>query len=89
MWCAGRESGQGSAWSKGVGGNPLQNIPDMDGSMGSLPGDFLVGPDGRLEIAYYGRDAGDFLLFSEIDRFLDGAPTRWQGVRSMPPQAPG
>jgi thioredoxin-dependent peroxiredoxin len=38
-------------------------------SLGRLPGDFLIGPDLRIRYAYYGRDSGDFLLFSEIDDF--------------------
>jgi peroxiredoxin len=59
------------AWSKRIGGNPFQNVLDMDGKMSSLPGDFLIGPDLAMQTAYYGRDAGDFLLFSEIDYFLD------------------
>jgi peroxiredoxin len=58
------------AWSMRIGGNPVQNVFDMDGRMSSLPGDFLIGPDLRIHTAYYGRDAGDFLLFSEIDYFL-------------------
>jgi peroxiredoxin len=75
------------AWSKRVGGNPFQNVLDMDGHMSSLPADFLIGPDGRIFTAYYGRDAGDFLLFSEIDRLLANAqaqrglapPDEWRG----------
>lgn len=60
-----------AAWSRRIGGNPFQNAFDMDGRMSSLPADFLIGPDQNIQTAYYGRDAGDFLLFSEIDRFLD------------------
>lgn len=64
------------AWSKRVGGNPFQNLFAMDGRMSSLPGDFLIGADLRIQTAYYGRDAGDFLLFSEIEHFLDRANGR-------------
>jgi thioredoxin-dependent peroxiredoxin len=46
-------------------------------SLGRLPGDFLLGPDLRIVHAYYGRDSGDFLLFSEIDAF---ASDRHSGV---------
>jgi peroxiredoxin Q/BCP len=46
-------------------------------SLGRLPGDFLLGSDLRIVRAYYGRDAGDFLLFSEIDAFV-----RAQGMAS-------
>lgn len=38
-------------------------------SLGRLPGDFLIGRDLRIRQAYYGRDAGDFMLFSEIDDY--------------------
>jgi hypothetical protein len=46
----------------------------MDGRFGRLPGDFLVGPDGRIGLVYYGRDAGDFLLFRDLERAAFGAP---------------
>jgi hypothetical protein len=41
-------------------------------SLGRLPGDFLLDADLRIVQAYYGRDAGDFLLFSELDAFVRG-----------------
>jgi thioredoxin-dependent peroxiredoxin len=47
-----------------------------------LPASFIIGPDQRIELAYYGRDTGDFLSFARLDRFL--AETR-TGVRSSPP----
>lgn len=49
-------------------------IPDLDGPFGRLPADFVIGPDQRIEVAYYGRDSGDFLLFDDIDRFLQTHP---------------
>ena len=52
-----------------VGGNIIENILKMDGRFGRLPADFLVGPDLRIRLAYYGKDAGDFLLFSAVDAF--------------------
>ena len=57
------------AATREIGGNAVQNLSQMDGRLGRLPADFLIGPDLRIERAYYGRDAGDFLLFSEIDQF--------------------
>jgi peroxiredoxin len=53
-----------------IGGHPWFNPLTMDGHVGRLPADFLLGPDMRIRTAYYGRDAGDFLLFSEIDAFV-------------------
>jgi peroxiredoxin Q/BCP len=41
-----------------------------DGNLARLPADFLLGPDLVIAQAYYGRDIGDHLPFSEIDRFL-------------------
>ncbi|MFI5273850.1 MAG: redoxin domain-containing protein [Ktedonobacterales bacterium] len=38
-------------------------------AFGRMPGDFLIGPDQRIIRVYYGHDAGDFMLFSEIDAF--------------------
>lgn len=57
-----------------VGGGVLENVTQMDGKFGRLPGDFLVGPDGRIRLAYYGRDAGDFLLFRDLESAAFGAP---------------
>lgn len=42
----------------------------MDGKFGRLPADFLIGPDLRIQVAYYGRDAGDFMRFATIHEFL-------------------
>lgn len=57
-----------------IGGGVVRNITHMDGRMGRLPGDFLIGPDGRVRLAYYGRDPGDFILFSDLERAAFGAP---------------
>jgi len=48
----------------------LRSFLDAGSAFGRMPADFLIGPDGRIEVAYYGKDAGDFLLFAEIDYFL-------------------
>ena len=66
----GRQPAYIAAARHGVGGNPLTNLTRMDGKFGRLPADFLVGPDGRIRVAYYGKDAGDFLRFADIDRFI-------------------
>ena len=36
-----------------------------------LPADFLIDERGRVVMAYYGRDAGDHIPFTEIQRFLE------------------
>ncbi len=58
------------AAQRGIGARLAQNILGMDGRMGLMPAEFLIGEDGRILVAHYGHDAGDFLLFSEIDYFL-------------------
>lgn len=57
-----------------IGGSTVENVTHMDGRMGRLPGDFVIGPDGRVRLAYYGRDPGDFMLFSDLERVAFGAP---------------
>jgi len=58
-----------AAAQRHIGGNVVENLLHMDGRFGRLPAEFLIGPDLRIRRAHYGRDAGDFLLFSEIDAF--------------------
>ncbi len=57
-----------------IGGGFWENLFQMDGAMGRKPADFLLNPDLRIQTAYYGRDAGDFMPFAEIDRFLMTRP---------------
>jgi peroxiredoxin len=59
----------------GVGGNALQNVYQMDGRFGRLPADVLLDPGLIVRRAYYARDPGDFMLFSEVDAFL-ASPVR-------------
>lgn len=40
--------------------------------MAKMPADFLVGPDGRLVAAHYGRDIGDHLTVAQLHALLDG-----------------
>jgi peroxiredoxin Q/BCP len=54
---------------RGLGGTMWQNLTQTRGRMGRLPGDFLIGPDLRIELAHYGRDAGDFLMFRDLDAY--------------------
>jgi len=42
----------------------------IDGVATQLPAEFLIGADGIIERAYYGRDIGDHLPIHEIDRWL-------------------
>jgi peroxiredoxin len=65
-----RRSAFREAARRGLGGSMRQNLTQTPGPMGRLPGDFLIGPDLRIQQAYYGRDAGDFLLFAEIDAYV-------------------
>jgi len=43
----------------------------MEGSITLVPADFLIGPDGRIQIAYYGKDISDHLPIEIILRRLD------------------
>jgi hypothetical protein len=42
----------------------------VDGRFGRLPADFLIDPGGRILLAYYGLDLGDFLPMARVDLFL-------------------
>jgi peroxiredoxin len=61
----------------GVGGNPLQNMYQMDGRFGRLPADVLLDPGLIVRRAYYSRDPGDFMLFSELDAFAASPVSRY------------
>jgi peroxiredoxin len=74
-----RRSVYREAASKGLGAwRTLDNVLALDGVKSRLPADFLIGPDLTIRRAYYGKDAGDFLLFSEIDSFVTSAHQRGQ-----------
>lgn len=66
----GRRADYREATARGLGARLAENLARMDGRFARMPADFLLGPDLRIRRAYYGRDSGDFLLFSEIDAFL-------------------
>jgi hypothetical protein len=38
--------------------------------MAKMPADFLIAPDGRIEVAHYGVDIGDHVPLDEVDAFL-------------------
>jgi len=40
--------------------------------MAKMPADFLIGPDGRVVAAHYGRDIGDHLTVAQLHALLDG-----------------
>jgi thioredoxin-dependent peroxiredoxin len=52
------------AFSKGFGPGT------MEGEKNRLPADFLIGPDGTILEAYYGKDIGDHMPFETIDRII-------------------
>ncbi|MBF6590096.1 MAG: redoxin domain-containing protein [Ktedonobacterales bacterium] len=53
----------------------------MDGKKFRMPAEFLLGPDLRIQRAYYAKDAGDFLPFSELDAFA-ASGTSVRGART-------
>lgn len=55
------------------------DVRRFDGAFGRLPADFLIGPDGRVLLAYYGRDHGDFLRLEQLDLMLQSAPATGGG----------
>lgn len=64
-----RRKAYAEAAARGIGGRFMATLR-MDGRFTRMPADFLLGPDLHVRQAYYGRDAGDFLLFSELDAYL-------------------
>jgi thioredoxin-dependent peroxiredoxin len=42
----------------------------VDWQMGKMPADFLIGPDGRILKAHYGREMGDHLPVAEVEATL-------------------
>lgn len=44
----------------------------IEGSLTAMPADFLVDENGVIQTAYYGKDAGDHLAFSQIKAFASG-----------------
>jgi thioredoxin-dependent peroxiredoxin len=46
------------------------HIGKGEGAITQLPAEFLIGPDLKIEHAYYGKDIGDHLPISDIDHWL-------------------
>lgn len=44
----------------------------INGSITGMPADFLIDENGVIQTAYYGKDAGDHLAFSQIKAFASG-----------------
>ncbi len=44
----------------------------MDGSKTRIPADFLIGPDLRVDTAFYGKTIGDHIPFEAVDAFAAG-----------------
>lgn len=44
----------------------------MEGEVNMVPADFLIDEEGRIAVAYYGRDISDHLEVAAIERFLAG-----------------
>lgn len=59
-------------------------VKDMDGRFTRMPASFVVGPDQRIALAYYGRDSGDFLPFNDLDAFIAARVA----APSVPPSMP-
>ena len=45
----------------------------VEGAIHRIPADFLIGPDGVIALAYYGRDIGDHLSLERIEHYVQGA----------------
>jgi len=45
----------------------------IDGPLSRLPADLLIGADGRVAIAYYGKDINDHLPLPDIEHWLQSA----------------
>lgn len=62
------------AAKRDLGGNTFKQVFGAGRAVNRMPADFLIGPDQRVRTAYYGRDAGDFLAFGQIHRFIGAFP---------------
>jgi thioredoxin-dependent peroxiredoxin len=45
----------------------------IEGGIHRIPADFLIAPDGRIRVAYYGRDIGDHVPIETIEAELENA----------------
>jgi hypothetical protein len=68
-----RRSGYREAATGRIGTHSLfELLFRSDGRVNRMPTEFLLTPDLHVGVAHYGRDSGDFLLFAEIEKFLQG-----------------
>lgn len=47
----------------------------IEGPIDRLPADFLIGPDGRIDRAFYARSAGEHVPLADVERWLRGHPS--------------
>lgn len=52
----------------------------VDWQMGKMPADFLIGPDGRIMMAHYGREMGDHLAVQAVEAALNDLSSRAAAV---------
>ena len=57
-------------------GYPLQR--EEGSNFFRLPADFVIGPDGRIEAAFYANVVGEHLSFEEIEAYLQNANNKLQ-----------
>jgi hypothetical protein len=44
----------------------------IEGPIDRLPADFLIGPDGRIDRAFYARAAGEHVPLADVERWVRG-----------------
>jgi peroxiredoxin Q/BCP len=47
----------------------------VDGELGQLPAHFLIGEDGKIEQAHYGKHIDDHISWEEVNQFLESRST--------------
>lgn len=46
-------------------------VGKMDGKLTRVPADFMINEEGKIDIAYYGKDISDHLPIEQIEEYLD------------------
>jgi peroxiredoxin Q/BCP len=69
-----RGAGYREAAKQNLGGGTFKQVFGVGRAVNRMPADFLITPDLRIQTAYYGRDAGDFLSFGQIHNFIGAFP---------------
>lgn len=57
-----------------LGGNTFTQVFGAGRAVNRMPADFLIDRDLRIQTAYFGHDAGDFLSFGQIHQFIGAYP---------------